>query len=80
MCEIINKDTHNEDNLAYAEMKHFAQCSNLLLESFILARRTDYQVKIRLPKKGKLADAKNSECNMICIAFESKANKNLIKK
>ena len=61
-------------------MEDFSKLLNADLESFILVRNKDNQVKRKLPKKGKLEDAINEEKNLIKLAFDSKLMENFIKK
>ena len=61
-------------------MEDFSKLLNADLESFILVRNKDNQVKSKLPKKGKLEDAINGEKNLIKLTFDSKLMENFIKK
>ena len=72
--------TYSEDKLVDATLEQFSNCSNPLLEAFILCRCTQFKVKSQLPKKGKLQDAINGEQNMIRLAFESRSQENLLKR
>ena len=51
ICDLLKKDTRSEKHLIDSEMRKFTQYSNPLLEAFILARQTDYQVKSKIPKR-----------------------------
>ena len=76
---LMEKENCNEIKMSNATLEHFSNCSNPMLEAFVLARTEDL-IKSRLPKKGKLIDAQNGERNMILLAFECKEKENMILK
>ena len=49
----------SEEHLEDVSMEDFSKLLNADLESFILVRNKDNQVKSKLPKKGKLEEAMN---------------------
>ena len=61
-------------------MEDFLKLINPDLESVIVVRNKENQVKSKLPKKGKLESAINGEYNLIKLAFDSKLIENFIKK
>ena len=61
-------------------MEIFLKLLNPDLESFILVRNKENQVKSKLPKKVKLESAINGQDNLIKLAFDSKLIDNFIKK
>ena len=58
ICKILGRD-QSEEHLEDASMEDFSKLLNADLESFILVRNKDNQVKSKLPKKGKLEEAMN---------------------
>ena len=60
-------------------MEDFSKLLNPDLESFILVRNKENQVKSNLSKKWKLESAINEEHNLIKLAFDSKLMENFIK-
>ena len=79
ICKLLGRD-QSEEHLEDASMKYFSKLLNADLESFILVRNKDNQVKSKLPKKGKLEDAIKEEQNLIKLAFDSNLIENFIKK
>lgn len=79
ICKILGRD-QSEEHLEDASMEDFSKLLNADLESFILVRNKDNQVKSKLPKKGKLEDAMTGENNLIKLAFDSRLMENFIKK
>ena len=61
-------------------MKTISKMLNRDLESFILDRNKEKQIKSKLPKNGKLGSAINGKNNLIKLVFDSKSIVSFLKK
>ena len=75
----MNRDTYEEEFVRQdATMEQFATCNCPELEAYVLVRNNKYQVKGKLPNKGKLADALAGENNLIKLCYDSQMMDNFI--
>ena len=72
ICKLLGID-QSEEHLKDVSMEDFSKLLNADLESFILVRNKENQVKGKLPKKGKLESAINGRNNNNIYEVESKS-------
>ena len=76
-CEEKLQKIAGRQELSELTMDHFDQCLKDELIAFILVRVLDVP-KSKLPKKGKLDEAKNGENNLIAMAFDCRTKENIM--